>query len=674
MANRKLSEHTAITGANVNPNADYIEILDVSDTTDAASGTNKKILPSQLLIAIGAEPAKGADDNYVTDAEKAKLGNITVTQAVDLDSIETLANGAIQSGGTAGGELSGTWPNPTILNSAVLAKVLTGLNVTGSSLAATDTIIEAFGKVQSQLNGVLGGAIYQGVWNATTNSPSLASATGTKGYYYVVSVAGSINLDGVTDWKVGDWAIYNGTAWQKVDNTDAVSSVNGFTGAVSLTSANISEVTNLYFTTARVLATALTGFSAGAGTVAATDTILQAINKIVGNIAGKQNTLGNGDVTLAMINATGTPGAGNYLRGDGTWSAVPGGGSSIEILTATIGTTQNDYAIIGISNYKNVLSVLRITPSASFKITGISATGLDDGKRVRIYNNSDPLTAGSMIILAERNSTSSLSANRLLSPIYGSFPPIITPGQYLDFELNTTVGSWTLVSASDWGNPNGFFDTYSDCHVNAPFLTNTATAGSVGATSSNTLSNTVQKTVGTMLHTITTNGGRSYLGTQNGAMYLGSGSALGMARVFFGALADATNDYFSCNLFTNAGGGSSPVDQCGFVYNRSVSTDWRTSTVSNSTETANTVAGFTPSITVAHTIGVFINGDGTRVDFFYSVDGDTWNFATSHTTNIPSGTSRVLGFSTGFTKTAGSGSKTMITDWLGFKLMTKRGV
>ena len=43
------------------------------------------------------------------------------------------------------------------------------------------------------------------------------------GEYYVVSVAGNTNLDGITDWNVGDWAIYNGTAWEKVDNTDMVS-------------------------------------------------------------------------------------------------------------------------------------------------------------------------------------------------------------------------------------------------------------------------------------------------------------------------------------------------------------------------------------------------------------------------------------------------------------------
>lgn len=86
---------------------------------------------------------------------------------------------------------------------------------------------------------VLGALSYQGTWNASTNTPTLASGVGTKGYYYVVSVAGSTNLDGVTDWVVGDWAVYNGTAWQQIDNTDAVTSVNGQVGTVVLTAADV---------------------------------------------------------------------------------------------------------------------------------------------------------------------------------------------------------------------------------------------------------------------------------------------------------------------------------------------------------------------------------------------------------------------------------------------------
>ena len=87
-----------------------------------------------------------------------------------------------------------------------------------------------------------GGVNYQGTWNASTNSPALTSSVGTKGFYYVVSVAGSTNLNGITDWQVGDWAIFNGSAWQKVDTTDQVSSVFGRTGAVVGVSTDYSAV------------------------------------------------------------------------------------------------------------------------------------------------------------------------------------------------------------------------------------------------------------------------------------------------------------------------------------------------------------------------------------------------------------------------------------------------
>jgi len=136
----------------------------------------------------------------------------------------------------------------------VRATVLTGLNLSGGgTIAATDSILTAFGKVQNQISALVGGATYQGTWNASTNTPTLASGTGTKGYYYVVSVAGSTNLDGITDWKIGDWAIFNGTTWDKVDNTDAVSSVNGFTGAVNLALDNISDVSAASPTNAQLL-------------------------------------------------------------------------------------------------------------------------------------------------------------------------------------------------------------------------------------------------------------------------------------------------------------------------------------------------------------------------------------------------------------------------------------
>lgn len=64
------------------------------------------------------------------------------------------------------------------------------------------------------------GLNFKGNWDANTNSPTLTSGVGTTGDWYNVSVAGSTNLDGISDWEVGDKAIFNGTAWEKIDNSE----------------------------------------------------------------------------------------------------------------------------------------------------------------------------------------------------------------------------------------------------------------------------------------------------------------------------------------------------------------------------------------------------------------------------------------------------------------------
>ncbi len=168
----------------------------------------------------------------------------------------TTLTGYVKGAGTSAFTASSTIPNTDI----------TGLGTASTRDAGSANgvaTLDAGGKVPvSELPAaVLGALSYQGTWNASTNTPTLTSSTGTKGYYYVVSVAGNTNLDGITDWLVGDWAVYNGTVWQKVDNTETVTSVNGQTGAVVLTTTNIAEGTNEYFTTAK----ARNSLSAGTG-------------------------------------------------------------------------------------------------------------------------------------------------------------------------------------------------------------------------------------------------------------------------------------------------------------------------------------------------------------------------------------------------------------------------
>jgi hypothetical protein len=89
-------------------------------------------------------------------------------------------------------------------------------------------------KTVSSITNAIGALNYKGTWNASTNSPALASGVGTKGDYYVVSVAGSTTLDGISNWGVGDWAVYNGAAWQRVEGGADLNGVNlTFTGTAS---------------------------------------------------------------------------------------------------------------------------------------------------------------------------------------------------------------------------------------------------------------------------------------------------------------------------------------------------------------------------------------------------------------------------------------------------------
>ena len=210
----------------------------------------------------------------------------------------TTLTGYVKGAGTTALTASSTIPNTDI----------TGLGTASTKNAGVAlgvATLDASGKVPiSEIpDAVIGALSYQGTWDASTNTPTLTSSVGTKGYYYVVSVAGSTNLNGVTDWLVGDWAVYNGTAWQKVDNTDSVTSVNGFTGAVVLTTTNVAEGTNEYFTTARARASvsAGTGISYDSGTGVITNSSPSLGGDVVGPASATDNAIARFDTTTGKL-------------------------------------------------------------------------------------------------------------------------------------------------------------------------------------------------------------------------------------------------------------------------------------------------------------------------------------------------------------------------------------
>lgn len=81
----------------------------------------------------------------------------------------------------------------------------------------------------------IAGLNYLGAWNASTNTPTIADGGSgdNAGDYYTVSVAGTQDLgSGSISFEIGDWVIYSGSVWQKIDNTDQVTSVFGRQGAI----------------------------------------------------------------------------------------------------------------------------------------------------------------------------------------------------------------------------------------------------------------------------------------------------------------------------------------------------------------------------------------------------------------------------------------------------------
>jgi hypothetical protein len=205
--------------AAVDPHPQYTSASELSTaigTVNASIGTIQSDLSDHIADTL--------NPHSVTKAQIG-LGNVDDTSDANkpVSTAQAAADSVVASGAASAlaSHVAAADPHPGyVLESTIgVAGGITPLGIDGK-------IDESYLPVS-----VLGQVEYQGTWAA--NSGSAPTATPQKGWYYIVTTGGSYNLDGITDWVVGDWAIYNGTAWNKVDNTDAVSSVAGLGGVIT---------------------------------------------------------------------------------------------------------------------------------------------------------------------------------------------------------------------------------------------------------------------------------------------------------------------------------------------------------------------------------------------------------------------------------------------------------
>ncbi len=208
-----------------------------SDGTAGVTGTGGggDTIKNGLVTALGTPSASVTLSQAVPSAETAgTAGSVgTATTAARADHVHAMP-AAYPPTAHAGSHGAG--------GSDPVSPASIGAESTANKGAANGYAgLDASGKIPTNAlpASVVGGMVYQGAWDANANSPALASGTGTKGAYYKISVAGSTTLDGNNGWHVGDWVAFDGATWDKIDNFEAVTSVAGRVGAVTLATADI---------------------------------------------------------------------------------------------------------------------------------------------------------------------------------------------------------------------------------------------------------------------------------------------------------------------------------------------------------------------------------------------------------------------------------------------------
>lgn len=207
----------------------------VTDTADLAEADATAAAASAAAAAESAADAATAFSDATTQANRAEAqASIAATKASEAAGSATTAAG---HSSTASGYASAASSSAQTASSAKTAAEIArdtanlyanapqGTEVTPGEFSAKHWAAQA----QAAATGSL---VYMGSWDASTG---VFPANPVKGHFYKVVGEGTV---GSIHWRPGDQALY-GTAWEKIDNTDQVTSVAGKQGDVSLVAGDI---------------------------------------------------------------------------------------------------------------------------------------------------------------------------------------------------------------------------------------------------------------------------------------------------------------------------------------------------------------------------------------------------------------------------------------------------
>lgn len=423
----------------------------------------------------------GLEGGPVTTTGTISLANTTVTAGSYTRATITVdAQGRITAAGDGAavsltGGVSGVLPIANGgTNASTAADARTNLGLGTAAVVNTGTssgnvpVLDGTGKIPSDLLSI-SGMSYKGNKDLSANPTVPVEISGN---YYIVSVAGIETGSGLA-FAAGDWMISNGTVWQKITNSSAVTSVAGKTGVVTLDGADITSGTV-------AIARGGTGASTASGALTNLGATTVGSNMItLANPSAITFPRINADNTVSALDAAAFRTAIGATSGGGSVTSVAAGngmnfttitgsgpvtmGTPTTLTSATtnaVTTTSHTHAITtqlpsgttaGVmkqsgtkaaggfyggttdpssttrANYDGYLYATRFYGDGS-QLTGITATG---------YSGTLPIANG-----GTGQTTASTAINALLPAQTGN------SGKYLT--TNGTAASWGALTSSQW--------------------------------------------------------------------------------------------------------------------------------------------------------------------------------------------------------------------------------
>ncbi|SHN16205.1 beta strand repeat-containing protein [Flavobacterium xinjiangense] len=365
-----------------------------------------------------------------------------------------LTAGNVTTNANLTGEVTSVGNVATLTNSAVIGKVLTSYISGAGTVSATDTILQAIQKLNGN-NAT--NANLTGMVTSVGNATSLGSFTSTNLSGAVTDETGTGTVVFSTSPTLVTPALGTPTA---LVGTNITGTASGLTAGNVTTNANLTgEVTSVgnvaTLTNSAVIGKVLTTYTSGAGTVSATDNILQAIQKLNGNnainanLTGMVTSVGNA-TSLGSFTSANLSGAVTDETGTGTvvFSTSP------TLVTPALGTPT---ALVGTN----------ITGTASGLTAGTVTTNANLTGDVTSVGNATTIGANKVTYGMMQTMTSS----KLLGSGAGTTVGEIILGTGLSFTGNTlNAGGGGLTNLSYTNSPaNGVVvsDTGADATIPA---------------------------------------------------------------------------------------------------------------------------------------------------------------------------------------------------------------